>query len=330
MGDQGLGRPAAEPGAHDAHDLGPQLQPALLSACGGCLCDVRWFRTDWQRGGAATGYGRFSENGASRDVVIKLPVGPRELRVLTRLSACAAPTPRVVREGQELGGYDLGWVVMERLPGAPLSAALHHDVFDHLAQAAARFYASAAEVMPLEPAKERYEWPALLERSREALRTNQSVPHAAQWAAAVKQTQHKLPTLLKIWNARAINTWCHGDLHPGNCMERPAGSAWGEAGCVLLDFAEVHPGHWVEDAVYLERICWGRPKVLGDTKPVSLIAQARRAIGLDTSDDYGSLANVRRILMAATTPAFLGTEGHPAYLNAALEMLERLLPGVKT
>ena len=60
----------------------------------------------------------------------------------------------------------------------------------------------------------------------------------------------------------------------------------------------------------------------------AMLAKARRAAGLDCSDDYGRLANVRRVLMAATSPAFLKREGHPAYLAAALEVIERLLPQV--
>ncbi|HVZ93050.1 MAG TPA: phosphotransferase, partial [Phycisphaerales bacterium] len=122
--------------------------------------------------------------------------------------------------------------------------------------------------------------------------------------------------------------WCHGDLHPGNLMRRDGASAWGPEGNVLLDFAETHPGHWVEDAVYLERIYWGRPQALNGVKPVQLIAKARRAIGLDANDDYATLANVRRVLMAATSPAFMHHEGRRPYLHAAIEVLEKTLPQV--
>ena len=36
--------------------FGAQLEPVLHQACGGRLSPVRWFRTDWQHGGALTGY----------------------------------------------------------------------------------------------------------------------------------------------------------------------------------------------------------------------------------------------------------------------------------
>lgn len=97
---------------------------------------------------------------------------------------------------------------------------------------------------------------------------------------------------------------------------------------MLLDLAEVHPGHWVEDAVYLERLYWMRPDALKGVKPVSLIARARKKHNLDTSDDYQRLADIRRVLMASCAPAFLQSEGHPRYLEAALGVLEKTLPRV--
>ncbi len=318
-------------GRGDTHDLGSALEPALLHACNGRLADVRWFRTDWQISGASTAYGKYTLTPGEPplDVVIKLPVGPREYRFLTGLAQTEAPTPRIAQHGNELGGYDFAWVVMERLPGNPPSAHLHKEVFEQLADAAACFYKHCAERWPLEAAPSPPDWSGMLTRAREAMKANPEIPHCREWIAAIKHTDKALPRLLTLWSGRAINTWRHGDLHPGNCMERPAGSPWKAApGYVLFDLAEVVPGHWVEDAVYLERIYWGSPEALEGVKPVSLLAKARRALGLDTSDDYGSLANVRRVLMAATSPAFLQHEGRPAYLNAALTTIERLLPQV--
>jgi hypothetical protein len=78
--------------------------------------------------------------------------------------------------------------------------------------------------------------------------------------------------------------------------------------------------------VYLERLHWGRGDVLCGVKPVNFLARSCRDAGLATSEDYTMLANVRRVLMAATAPAFLAREGHPKYVHAALEMLERCLP----
>jgi aminoglycoside phosphotransferase (APT) family kinase protein len=312
-------------GPVDAHDLGPQLEPLLLDACRGRLTNVRWFRSDWQLGGAATAYARYDPADATtRDVVAKFPVGPREYRVLTTLAQCPAPTPRVPVHGQHLGPHDIAWVVMERLPGNPMAAHLHREVFPHLAEAAARFHQACDGRLRLDP-QPPIDWRALLERSKESLRANPALPHASRWLTAVKHAAKSLPKLLAVWDARPINALCHGDLHPGNCMERPAGSPWGEPGHILFDFAQSHPGHWVEDAIYLERLYWARPHLLDGVKPVSLIAKARRSLGLDGHEDYTTLADTRRALMAATSPAFLEREGHPAYLNAALEVLERVL-----
>ena len=47
----------------------------LAEACEGRLSTITWFRTDWQRGGAATGTAVFEGNGgAPAPVVVKLPV----------------------------------------------------------------------------------------------------------------------------------------------------------------------------------------------------------------------------------------------------------------
>lgn len=316
-------------GPVDAHDLGPQLEPLLLQSCAGRLSRVRWFRSDWQLGGAATAYADFNPaEGPSREVVVKFPIGPREYHVLTALGSAPAPTPRVPMHGEHLGSHDIAWVVMERLPGTPVAAHLHREVFPHLVDAAARFHRACEGRVRVAPPRA-LDWPTLLERAKELLRANPNTPHAQEWIAAVKHTVKSLPKLLSIWDSRPMNTCCHGDLHPGNCMERPADSTWGEPGHILFDFAEAHAGHWIEDAVYLERLYWARPHLLDGVQPLSLIVKARRSLGLDTSDDFTTLADARRVLMAATSPAFLDREGHPAYLNAALEILERVLVQLK-
>ena len=323
--------PLPPTGRQSAGALGAALEPVLRDSCEGRLSDVAWFRADWQRGGAATGYATWTvEPGDEREVVVKLPVGPIEHRFTVGLAQTDAPTPRVVAHGQELGGYDLAWVVMERLPGDPLAAALHKEVFADLADACAAFQRHAGELWPITGDERRRadpDWAALLETARTAAKDSQ-IPHHARWNDAIKHTQKALPRMLAAWTARPVTTWRHGDLHAGNAMRRPDGSPWGAPGCVLLDFAEVQPGHWVEDAVYLERMHWGRKDALDGVKPVSLLAKARRNAGMETDGDYGALANIRRVLTAASIPAFLDREGTPAHLNAALETLERLLPVV--
>ncbi|MCX5659956.1 MAG: hypothetical protein NTW19_09575 [Planctomycetota bacterium] len=62
------------PHAADSRPLGALLEPALRQTCGGRLSEVNWFRTDWQRGGALTGYATYrDDDGQPQPVVVKLP-----------------------------------------------------------------------------------------------------------------------------------------------------------------------------------------------------------------------------------------------------------------
>ncbi|HYE02124.1 MAG TPA: aminoglycoside phosphotransferase family protein [Phycisphaerales bacterium] len=331
------------PAQGGSSELAAALEPALLAGLGGTLSPVSWFVSSWQAGGAATGFATLKlPHLPPADVVVKLPVGPAEYRWTTELSPplCVPerdddgpictdhehdhpPTLRVLASGTEVGGYDLAWLVVERLPGHTLQHDLTEQDVRDLLHAAARLYQHAGAIRPVDRPPAVRDWEVLLARAREACKTHQ-IAGAQHWNDAIKHVQKALPRLLARWESRAINTWCHGDLHPGNAMRRPGNPG----SCVLLDLALVHPGHWVEDAVYLERLYWGRPELLHGIKPVSHLAQLRREMGLEAGDDYATLANIRRVMMAATSPAFLEREGHPKYLKAALEVLEKLLPQV--
>ena len=146
--------------------------------------------------------------------------------------------------------------------------------------------------------------------------------------ACSAMVQRALPVLKAKWASRGIHTWCHGDLHPANVLRRAPSPASPTGECVLIDLAMVHPGHWVEDAVYLERLYWGRSELLHGVKPVSHLAKIRREMGIQTDDNYAELAAVRRVLMAGCVPAYATFEGHPKYTHAALEILEQYLPQV--
>src|SRR5262245_28049760 len=90
----------------DQHDLAGMLDPGLHEASGGRLGSIEWFHSAWQRGGAATGYSTWRlDDGASIDVLVKLPVGPGEHRWTAGLGtvttadwlsqwALGLPTPR--------------------------------------------------------------------------------------------------------------------------------------------------------------------------------------------------------------------------------------------
>lgn len=314
-----------------SHELVVSLTPVLCDQTGGRLGKVEWFRSRWQRGGAATGFSTYrTDEGATLDVFVKIPVSPAEYRWTTELGRangrawragdpCALPTPRVLAHGSAVGGYDLAWLITERLNGPPLAAQMDEGAVCDLLRVAADFQAAAIKVAPLKERPTGQEWEPLLNKSKEVASSPHFAEHA-RWKDAVKKTIKNLPVLKARWGSRPINAWCHGDLHAGNALRRACGA------CVLVDLALVHPGHWLEDALYLERQHWGHAELLHGVKPVSELARQRRARNLPVDDHYPDLANVRRVLMAACAPAMIEREGNAKYLHAALEILERTLP----
>jgi len=314
--------------------LGDSLGPVLQDATNGRLGPIDWFKATWQRGGASTGYSVWNApDGRSFDVMVKLPVGPIEYDWTVALGHVEehgfehdehkdAPTPRVLAAGDTLAGYDLAWLVMERFPGHPLPVNLAKDEIMSLLRTTAEFHRLASECRPeIAPVRVR-DWAEMLEHSREAAR-NAEILHHQRWNEAIKRTQKASARLSAEWLGREVNAWCHGDLHPGNAMIRKAENA--QSRCVLIDLALVHPGNWVEDALYFERQYWGHDELLHKIKPASQLAKYRRELGLEVGEGYADFADTRRILMAANVPAYLNREGNPKYIEAALCLLERLL-----
>ena len=321
--------PSAPPvEAADSRSLAASLAPLLGQACDGRLGEILWFKTDWQRGGAATGRSTFRLNvGTIVPVVVKLPVVQRELLWTQRLGPAEQPdciTPRVYGCGETIGGYDLAWVIIEQFPHGPLGVHWHDDHVLRIAEAAARFHAAAGAFAVDQPPRHE-PWHELVAHAHDNIKTNH-INHEQRWAAALKAMRHKLDALVGEWEARDVNQWQHGDLHLANAMSRVSN----DAGPVcLIDLAEVHAGHWIEDAVYLERQLWARPQRMSPHKPVKSIATARKALGLSVEPDYPRLAMIRRALLAATAPHFIKSEGHPAYLDACLDRLEIALNELK-
>ncbi len=328
----------------DAQSLASTLEPVLREQCDNRLSAIEWFRSTWQQGGAATGYATWRTNsGSELDVMVKLPIGGIEHRWTSQLGALpeeewndelatSLPTPRVLAHGNTLGGYDLAWLVIERLEGHGGLSGVNGKLLKGALKAAAMFHklADACDVpKEVPPATD---WARLLSKARDV---SGDMPRDAQhWNTAIKHVQKVLKKLELIWNTRPCTTWCHGDLHPGNVMNRIATPPIGTdeqaspGACVLIDLGMVHRGHWVEDAVYLERLFWGHNDKLGSVKPVSVLAKARRELGLDNDGDHALLANVRRLLTAASVPVFLAREGDPQYVEYALATVDRLLPVV--
>jgi hypothetical protein len=317
----------AEAGA-DSRVLAAQLAPLLRQACGDRLGDITWFKADWQRGGAATGNALFDDGaGGKQPVVVKLPVVQRELLWMRRLQDQDDDDPVVPRlhaSGEAIGGYDLAWIVIERLPHGPLGLQWKAEHLPRLAEAIARFHLAAARHRitlppPTEP------WAELLDRSAQSVRTNQ-LPERKRWLAGLREMSRRRDRLVEEWEARPVDTWLHGDAHIANAMSR---HGLDEGSVSLIDLAEVHPGHWIEDAVYLERQFWGRPERLGKSKPVRAVADARRHLELPVGPSYPRLAMIRRALLAATAPRFIRSEGNPRHLEACLKWLETALAELK-
>lgn len=315
-------------GRQDARSLAASLAPVIQEACDNRLDDVRWFKADWQRGGAATAIARYRhDHERFAPVVIKLPVGQRELTWCRRLqidSGDDGVVGRLYASGDVLGGYDLAWIVIERFPVGPLGHHLADDTIPRICDAAARFHAAAAR-FPVDQGPRHEDWPALVADAAESIKVN-PVEHQQQWSKALKALRARLDDLVAAWRARDTSQWLHGDLHLANAMCRAEGA---QARVSLIDLAEVHAGHWVEDAIYLERQLWAIPERLKAHPPVRTLARARRELGLTADDDYQRLAMIRRALLAGTAPKFIRSEGHPRYLEACLARLETALAELK-
>lgn len=301
--------------------FGIMLGQVLVNSLEGRLNNVNWFRTDWQRGGALTGYATYrGDDDRDHEVVIKMPVPPRERNWLLYLQQWPDTAPHLHAHGSEVGGYDLAWVIMERLPHGPLGHAWDGQEFDLLIEAIGRFYEAAAQ-HPLQGNPSRRNWDTMHARARENVR-NHHVPNQQRWNNALKRAQKKLIEWVDLWDDRPTDHWCHGDLHFGNAMTRtppPHGPA------LLFDFALARPGCWLEDAIYLEHLFWAQRDRLGDRRITRDIAQERKRRGLPVEPDWANLANVKRALLAISVPAMLEQKGDPQTLQAALEVLEQQL-----
>lgn len=312
----------------DARGLASSLAPLVIEACDNKLSDIIWFKADWQRGGAATAKAVFSlPDGIDHPVVIKLPVVQRELLWTKRLqedSSQGSPVPRLFASGETLGGYDLAWIVIEQFPFGPLGLHWNDSHIPRIAEAAASFYARASE-FEVDQDPKREDWDMLLKGASESVKINQ-LSHSQRWKKALKEFRSRLDGIVTEWRARDTSQWLHGDLHLANAMSR---SGLDDGPVSLIDLAEVHAGHWVEDAVFLERQLWAKPERIKPHPPVKTLARERKKLGLSVEDDYSRLATIRRALLASTAPKFIRSEGHPVYLEKCLERLESSLQELK-
>lgn len=316
------------PDQNDVSSLAHMLEPVLHRECDGRLGPITWFKSAWSSSGSATGTATWTDSRGTFEAIVKLPLGPAEYRWTTELGnpEIKAPTPRVFAFGSELNGYDLAWIVEERVKGEPIPPRMKAVDVRQVLVAAADFHDCALRVRPEVDSPKSLDWEGTLSKARDVCHAY-AIAEPQRWNEAIKHVVKLLPKLLSRWNARPLNCWCHGDLHPGNVL-RLASPRDDTHACVIIDLAMVHPGHWVEDAVYLERQYWAAPEFLHGVKPVTELASLRRARGQKVDPEYPDFANIRRVLMAAVSPAFTDREGHPRYLRAALETLESTLPQV--
>jgi hypothetical protein len=334
--------------------LGESLAPTLQIQLAPHLGDIHWFRADWQRGGAATGFSTWTRSdGHTVEAMVKLPVGYREFFWTTRLGnvgepawhtdrARALPTPRLLASGDTLNGYDLAWIVVEKLAGPPMSRRRARESIEAILATTAEFQARAASVKRVDELPSPHDWESSIRKSREAVRRG-DCPDEQHWSEALKKVSRHLDTLVARWNARPLSAWCHGDLHPANALRRASAIAApdpnlnGTPGensnghhpptgrCVLIDLALVHAGHWSEDALYLERQHWGHEEFLFGVNPVDALADDRRRLGLEVEHGFHRWADLRRVLTAASAPGLIGLEGNARYLGGSLAVLTRLL-----
>ncbi len=320
---------------HDVHDLAVALEPAIRQACAGRLGPVTWFRSAWSSSGSATGSAEWTDERGPRLAIVKLPVGPVEYRWTTGLGKVeGAPAARVLASGEHAGangagaqGHEIAWVVTERARGEPLATRLDERAVHELIATIADFHAAASAVRPVDERPKPVDWAKHIAEARECVRTH-GLAEGQRWNEALKHVERHLPAIAARWENRPLHVWCHGDVHPGNVI-RAVSADGSPARCILIDLALVHAGHWLEDAVYLERQYWGHAEMLCGVKPVPLLAKMRRERGLPADDNYGDLANVRRVLMASLVPLFVDREGNAKYVHAALETIERVLPQVR-
>ena len=277
--------------------------------------DLVPFRTVWQHGGAATAWVKCVES--QRDGMVKLPVKAKERRWHRRIRESHDPdlAPELFAVGDTIGSVDFAWIVMERIQGNPLHQAPDVHAVDQACEAFARFQkASRPFAVQQRPAPAG--WLKQIEQTRKSL---QALPEdlAVSWRDALDALAKYHDEAIATWRYRPIKGWVHGDAHLGNILRTE------QDGVRLIDCAQVRAGHWVEDAIALERPLWQRPELLSTTDPVDMMAGYRRQMGLPVRAEDGRLAAIRRTLLAATAPAWSRTEGGFSGLRSTLKVLEQ-------
>lgn len=200
------------------------------------------------RGAAASGGTNAQSGESSVPVLVKLNCTPFErfwLEALSDPNDPAAVVPRLFASGERLGGEEVPWLVIERLP-YKLNDFPHAVKWDMAAEAIARFHAAAARVRLPDPAPE----PPVVARMGVAGMRN--LVESGLRVGAPPAAQRLLERLDADWEwlertcPEAINS---SDPHPGNLVCRTPPPARAQT-CVIDPLVRIAP--WPYDAAYLQ------------------------------------------------------------------------------
>ncbi|WP_405063447.1 aminoglycoside phosphotransferase family protein [Kribbella sp. NBC_01505] len=211
--------------------------------------------------------------------------------------------PRVLAAGDRLGGVELGWVVMERLPGG-LHDGWGGAEFGLLMDAGVRFQALARTIAS----------PPCAELTADAV-------HG--WLVAGKERDAPGPVDAVL--ERFTDDWrfvnevcepeiCHGDLHMGNVLMRTPAPEISPA--LLIDFEPCRMP-WVFDAAYAQ-VLNSDPARAGWQGLVGQMADHRRTRGLPVCADLTRVTTIALAWYALRMWGMLGPTPDPAWRETAV------------
>jgi hypothetical protein len=193
---------------------------------------------------------------------VKLNISPWELYWMRALGAHAPDlAPRVLASGEQLGGYELRWLVLEKVPYR-LSQAWGERTYDLLAEAAVRFHMAAQSI------DRRFTGIECLDATQRWIELGLREGCPGPLIRVLERLQHD-------WDWVTITCGlevCFGDLTPVNalCHTPPPD---GECALLIDPIPRVAP--WAWDAAYCQTI-----SANSDVRMVHRMAEIRRQCGL--------------------------------------------------
>jgi hypothetical protein len=245
---------------------------------------------------------------ATSDVDVLLKVGVSQTqRFWSKVVPERAPglAPQVFAVGDRLGGVELGWVVMERLP-VGLHDGWGGKEFGLLMDAGVRFQ-SLARTIADAPCSE----------------LTADVVHS--WV--VLGRERNAPGPVDVVLERFVDDWrfvnqvcepeiCHGDLHMGNVLMRTLAPEVSPA--LLIDFEPCRMP-WVFDAAYAQ-VLNSDPARVGWQDLAGQMAERRRTHGLRVcaDEDLRRLSTIALAWYALRMWGMLGPTPDPEWREAAV------------